>query len=160
MSTERKNTIDEGTAVAYSAGRRDWDESAAFEELFSSLRRHGFGASAECLVDLRFANDFEEGDEPLSFESVRGFVKLMDVFQDLGEPMLGRFSAGTLSVEWRIADDKHLLVEPLDGDNASFALIGPSLNPGADRFHLNGRGKISDVVEALRNHQVDKWHAW
>lgn len=160
MSTERKNTVAEETALAYSAESRDWDESAIFDDLLRSLKRRGFGACAECLVDLRFADDFEEGAAPLSLESVRGFVKLMDAFRELGEPMVGRFSAGTLSVEWRVADDKHLLVEPLDGDDASFALIGPSLTPGADRLRLNGRGKIADVVAALRNHQVDKWRAW
>jgi len=135
-------------------------ELTSFEELMIALRVRGFNESAEEIEGLRSTDDMEPGDEPLSFESVRGFVKLMDAFQDLGEPMLGRFSAGTLSVEWRIADDKHLLVEPLDGDYASFALIGPSLTAGADRFRLNGRGKIADVVATLRNNQVDKWRAW
>jgi len=135
-------------------------ESASFEGLMFALKVNGFNESAEEIEMLSSPDDLELNDEPLSLESVRGFVKLMDAFQDLGEPMVGRFSAGTLSVEWRIADDKHLLVETLDGDNASFALIGPSLTAGEDEFCLNGRGKIADVVVALRNHQVDKWHAW
>ena len=156
MPTEHEHTVVEETA-ACSAKQRNLDEAAAFDELFRSLMRRGFGARAECLVSLRFADDFEEGDEPLSLESVRGFVKLMDIFQDLGEPMLGRFSAGTLSVEWRIADDKLLLVEPLGGDAASFALIGPSLTADADGFRLNGRGKIAEVIHALRKHGIDKW---
>jgi len=135
-------------------------ELTSFEELMAALIVRGFNESAGEIEELRSIDDMEPGDEPLSFESVRGFVKLMDIFQDLGEPMLDRFSAGTLSAEWRIADDKHLLVEPLDGDNASFALIGPSPTAGADRFRLNGRGKIADVVATLRNNQVDKWRAW
>jgi len=100
---------------------------------------------------LWFADDIDEDGESLSLESVRGFVKLMDAFQDLGEPMLGRFSAGTLSVEWRAADDKHIFVEPLDGDCASFVLICPSPTADEGEFCLNGRGKIADVVAALRN---------
>jgi len=135
-------------------------ESASFEGLMFALKMKGFNESVAEVEMLCSTDDLEPGDKPLSLESVRGFVKLIDAFRDLGEPMVGRFSAGTLSVEWRIADDKHLLVEPLDGDNASFALIGPSLTAGEDEFCLNGRGKIADVVAALRNHQVDRWHAW
>lgn len=132
-------------------------ELASFEELMDALQMRGFNESVEEIEALRSADDLEPGDKPLLLESVRGFVNLMDAFHDLGEPMVGRFSAGTLSVEWRIADDKLLLVEPLDSGNASFALIGPSLTPGADEFRLNGRGKIADVVDAMRNNQVDKW---
>jgi len=135
-------------------------ESASFEGLMFALKMKGFNESVAEVEMLCSTDDLDPGDKPLSLESVRGFVKLIDAFRDLGEPMVGRFSAGTLSVEWRIADDKHLLVEPLDGDNASFALIGPSLSAGEDEFCLNGRGKIADVVAALRNHQVDRWHAW
>jgi len=134
-------------------------ELASFEDLMVALQMKGFNESAEEIEGLRSTDDMEPDDKPLSLESVRGFVKLLDIFRDLGEPMLGRFSAGTLSVEWRIADDKHLLVEPLDGDNASFALIGPSHTPGADRIRLNGRCSIADVVATLRNNQVDKWRA-
>lgn len=135
-------------------------ELASFEGLMDALQMLGFNESAEEIEMLSSPDDIDDGDEPLSLESVRGFVKLMDAFRDLGEPMVGRFSAGTLSVEWRIADDRHLLVEPLDSGNASFAFIGPSLTSGANRFRLNGRGKIADVVDALRNNKVDKWRAW
>lgn len=135
-------------------------ELTSFEELMVALKTRGFNESAEEIEGLRSTDDMESDDKPLSFESVRGIIKLMDIFKDLGEPMLGRFSEGTLYAEWRIADDKHLLVELLDGDDASFALIGPSLTPGAGRLRLNGRNKIADVIATLRNNQVDKWRAW
>jgi len=160
MPTEHKNTVDsvaEGVAVAYSAERRDGDESAAFEDIFLSLKRRGFGACAARLVDLRFADDLEEGDAPLSLESARGFVKLMCNFQKLGEPMIGVFPRGTLAVEWRIADDKHLLVQPLDGERASFAFIGPADGESGNRYRLNGRGAIAKVIDTLQREGVDRW---
>ena len=70
--------------------------------------------------------------------------------------MLGLFSEGTLSVEWRIADDKHLLIEPLDDKNASFAFIGPTNKP-EEKFRLNGRGAIEEVIATLRKYGVDEW---
>jgi len=148
MSAERKRAVVGETSAAHSDERWNLDEAADFDDILRSLRRRGFGACAECLVELWFAEDIDEDDAPLSLESVRDLVELLDALQDLGEPMLGRFLAGTLSVEWRAADGKHILVELLGGDNASFALIGP----GADEFRLNGRGKIADVVAALRSH--------
>ncbi|MCY4245247.1 MAG: hypothetical protein OXU41_08740 [Gammaproteobacteria bacterium] len=156
MSTERKNTVAEQAALAYSAEPRDLDESAAFEEIFLSLRHQGLGECAECLAYLRSTEDMEEDDAPLSLESARGFVKFMKDFPDLGEPLLGLFSGGTLSAGWRVADNKHLLVEPLDGKNAAFAFIGPSDQPG-EKSRLNGRGTIAEIIHTLREHGVDKW---
>ena len=71
--------------------------------------------------------------------------------------MLGFFSEGILSAEWRIADDKHLMIEPLDGKNASFAFIGPTTNKPGEKFRLNGRGSIEEVIDTLRKHGVDGW---
>lgn len=157
MSTEHKNIVEEENAFAYSAESRDWNESAIFDDLLRSLKRRGFGACAARLVDLRFADDIEEGDEPLSLESARGFVKLMCNFQKLGEPMLGIFPRGTLAVEWRIADDKHLLVQPLDGERATFAFIGPADGDSGSRYRLNGRGAIAKVIDTLQREGVDRW---
>jgi len=157
MSTEPKNagTVAEG-AAAYSAKAQEWNEAAAFESIFRSLSRQGLGACAARLAYLHSTEDMEDDDAPLSLESARGFVEFMNGFPDLGEPLLGLFAGGTLSAGWRIADDKHLLVEPLDGKNAAFALIGPSRLPG-EVFRANGNGTIAEVIHALRKHGVDKW---
>ena len=158
MSTEHENsdTVAEGVAVAYSAAR-SWGAAAGFDELLSSLKSRGFGKSAARLIDLRFADDLEDGDEPLSLESARGFVKLMCNFQKLGEPRIGIFPRGTLAVEWRIADDKHLLVQPLDGERATFAFIGPADGDSRGRYRLNGRGTIAKVIGTLQREGVDRW---
>jgi len=131
-------------------------EPSSFEEVVASLNYQGFGKCAKRLIYLQSSDDSEEGDEPLTLESAQGFVRLIRDFKDLGEPLLGLFSEGTLSVEWRIADDKHLLIEPLDSENASFALIGPSSKRG-DRFRLNGRGKIADIINTLQKNGVAQW---
>ena len=120
------------------------------------LKKVGLAKSANRINYLRSTDDLEEGDQPLTAESVVGFAKLMYRFRDLGEPMLGLFSEGTLSVEWRIADDKHLLIEPLDDKNASFAFIGPANKPG-EEFHLDDRGTIEEVINTLRIYGVDRW---
>ena len=70
--------------------------------------------------------------------------------------MLGIFSEGILSAEWHIADDKHLMIEPLDDKNASFAFIGPA-NKLGEKFRLNGRGSIEEVIDTLRSHGVGRW---
>lgn len=128
----------------------------AFDTAIKNLRKCGFVKSADYINYLRSTDDLEEGDQPLTTESVMGFAELMYHFKDLGEPMLGIFSEGTLSVEWRIADDKHLLIEPLDDKNASFAFIGPTNKPGK-KLRLNGRGAIEEVIDTLRSHGVDGW---
>ena len=158
MSTERKNTVAEG-AVAYSAESRglDWGESAAFERIFLALRRQGLGECAARLAYLRSTEDMEEDDAPLSLESARGFVNFINDFQDLGKkPMLGLAPNGELTVEWRIADDKHLGVWPLDSGHVYFAFIGPSEKPG-ERFRLSGKDTIAKVIDILREHGVDQW---
>ena len=128
----------------------------AFDTAIKRLRKCEFVKSADYINYLRSTDDLEEGDKPLTAESVMGFAELMYHFRDLGEPMLGIFSEGTLSVEWRIADDKHLLIEPLDDKNASFAFIGPTNKPG-EKFRLNGRGLIEEVIDTLRSNGVDGW---
>lgn len=159
MSTEPKNadSVAEGAAVAYSAAR-GWGQAAGFEAVLRALRRQGLGACAERLAYLRSPEDMEDDEAPLSLESARGFVEFMRRFPDLGAPVLGTFAGGTLSAGWRIADDKHLLVESLDGAHAAFALVGPAARPG-EEFHANGSGAIADVVRALRGHGVDQWAA-
>lgn len=128
----------------------------AFDTAIKNLQKCGFVKSADYINDLRSTDDLEEGDQPLTAESAMGFAELMYRFRDLGEPMLGIFSEGTLSVEWRIADDKHLLIEPLDDKNASFAFIGPTNKPG-EKFRLNSRGSIEEVIDTLRSNGVDGW---
>jgi len=158
MSTKPKNSdsVAIDTALDHSVESRGMDEEAAFEELFRSLKQCGFGECIERLAYLRSTEDMEDNETPLLLESAKGFVGLMKGFPDLGEPLLGLFWGGTLSVEWRIADNKHLAVEPLDAENASFALIGPAAQPG-EEFRANGDGTIKDVIHALRAHGVDKW---
>lgn len=120
------------------------------------LKNIGLVKNANRIDYLRSTDDMEEGDQPLTAESVMGFVALMDRFEDLGEPMLGIFSQGTLAAEWHIADDKHLMIESLDDKNASFAFIGPANKPG-EKFRLNGRGSIEEVIGTLRKCGVERW---
>jgi len=157
MSTEPKHTDTVADfAVACSAESPDMDDAAAFDELFRSLKQLGFGECIARLVYLRSTEDLEDDETPLSLESARGFVALMNGFPDLGKPLLGLFWGRTLSVSWRIADNKHLAVEPWDAENASFVLIGPAAQPG-EEFRANGKGTIAEVISALRAHGVDKW---
>lgn len=127
-----------------------------FEKVTEGLALCGCTASANYIDYLRSTDDLEEGDKPLTLESATGFATLMQNFGDLGEPMIGLFSEGTISAEWRIADAKHLLIEPLDDNKASFALIGPSDKPGK-KFRMNGRGTITEVIATLRKRGVDRW---
>lgn len=129
---------------------------SSFEKVIEALKLCGFTESAKYIAYLHSGDDLEEGDKPLTLESAIGFVTLMQNFRDLGEPMIGLFSKGTISAEWRIANDKHLLIEPLDADKASFAFIGPSNEPGK-QFRLNGRGTIMEIISTLRKHGVDQW---
>jgi len=159
MSTEPKNadSVAEGAAVAYSAAR-GWGQAAGFEAVLRALRRQGLGACAERLAYLRSPEDMEDDEAPLSLESARGFANFVSDFQDLGKrPMLGLAPSGELSVEWRIAADKHLGVWPLDGGHVAFAFIGPSDKPGGKRIRRSGKGAIAEVINILREHGVDQW---
>jgi len=156
MSTESKNTVAENVAVAYSAKARNWGEPA-FDELLSSLKRRGFGACAARLAYLHSVEDMEDDDAPLSLESARGCVNFVTGFSELGDTaLLGLASSGALSVEWRIADDKHLGIWPLDGGHVAFAFTAPAEKPG-EPLRLSGEGTIAKVIGILRQHGVDQW---
>ncbi|QMU55837.1 MAG: hypothetical protein GKS04_01355 [Candidatus Mycalebacterium zealandia] len=125
--------------------------------IVQALNSLGYSKNAERLLFLHNYDVSEEEDQkPLSLKSAQGFLSFIAGFQYLGEPGLGLFSEGTLSVGWRIADNKHLLVEPLNDGNFSYALIGPSVIPSNKSRH-NGRGTKDDVIIALRGLDVHKW---
>jgi len=158
MSTEPKHTdtVNE-VAVAYSVEPRSWGQAADFADICRALRRQGLGACAARLAYLRSPEDMEDDESPLSLESARGFVNFVSDFQDLGKrPMLGLAPSGDLSVEWRLAADKHLGIWPLDGGHVAFAFIGPSSKSG-EKFRLSGKGTIAEVINILREHGVDQW---
>lgn len=129
------------------------------KRIAEDLKYLGYSNCAEDICWFHDDNDLEEGEQPLNPESAKGFLSFITQFGDLGEPMLGPFPEGTLSVEWRIADNKHLLVEPLDSKNACFALIAPSdsLDSPDGKLYLNGRGTIKDIIKTLRKYEVGRW---
>ena len=149
---ERGHRILESIATSYD----NLSSSDKVDIAVEKLKNIGLVKSANRIGYLRSTDDLEEGDQPLTAESVMGFVELMYRFRDLGEPLLGFFSEGILSAEWRIADDKHLMIEPLDDKNVSFAFIGPTSKLG-EKFRLNGRGPIEEVIGTLRKCGVDRW---
>ncbi len=136
--------------------RKD-NQTDSIEEIIEHIDRLGYPECSERIDFLNNTDNIEEGELPLSLESAKGFLLFFTQFNVLGEPVLGLFPKGTLSVGWRLADNKHLLVEPLDSQNASFALIGPSYNNPNEKFRLNGRGKIPEVIKTLRKQGVDQW---
>jgi len=158
MSAEPKNSDGVAeVAVAYSVEPRNWGAPAAFEDILRALRRQGLGACAARLAYLRSPDDMEDDDAPLSLESARGFVNFINDFHDLGDrPMLGLAPSGALSVEWRIAADKHLGIWPLDGRHVAFAFIAPADKPG-ERFRLSGKGTIAEVIDTLQREGVERW---
>lgn len=136
------------------------DESDDIEIVAERIKKR-YPSCAERIRYLRDSDDIEEGEQPLNPESVKGFEAFITKFNFLGRPTtMGLFSQGTLSVEWRIADNKHLLVEPLDSKNACFALIAPSDDPEDSkdgRSRLNGKQTIKEVIQTLQDKKVDRW---
>lgn len=114
-------------------------QSSSFEELIECLKLHELAGSAQRIAYLCAADDLEEGDEPLSIESVKGFVAFMRRFADLGEPLLGLSPQGFLGSTWRIADDKHLYIQFLNANEAMFSSVSPGTEDGL-LFRMNGRG--------------------
>jgi len=136
---------------------KDLNRTDSIEEIIEHINRLGYPGCSERISFLNNTDDIEEGELPLCLESAKGFLLFFTQFNVLGEPDLGLFPEGTLSVEWRLADNKHLLVEPLDSQNASFALIGPSNDNPDGKFCLNDRGKIADVIKILKRQGIDRW---
>ena len=128
-----------------------------FSLISLSLQEEDFTKSAERISELVELQDFEEGEKPLSLESVQNFQKFIRDFTVLGEPRLGIFPEGTLSAGWRLADNKHLLLEFLENDEVSFAMIGPDDEAADGKFRLNGRGSKRSVLESLNNNNIPQW---
>ena len=137
-------------------------EASSIGDVITFLRQCRLDKSADriaYLFSLEETDDLEEGSNPLSLKSAIGFAVFMDKFKDLGEPRLGLFPQGTLSAGWRIADDKHLLVELLDDRHASFALIAPATRFSRRRRRMSGSHMpFDEVIESLRNAGVDRWN--
>ena len=130
--------------------------SEQFSSVFVSLRGQGFTESAERINELADLQDFEEGEKPLSIKSAQSFQKFIGDFTVLGEPTLGFFSEGTLSAGWRLADNKHFLLEFFENNEISFAMIGPDDEAVDGKFRLNGRGSKKNVLEHLNNN-ISQW---
>lgn len=131
-------------------------ELSSFEEVIECLKLHELAGSAERIACLCAADELEEGDEPLSIESVKGFVAFMRRFADLGEPLLGLSPQGFLGSTWRIADDKHLYIQFLNANEAMFSSVSPGTEDGL-LFRMSGRGSLTDVLQTLRAKGMDKW---
>lgn len=128
-----------------------------FNSVNSALISEGFGKSANRIFELKELAKFEENQKPLSMDSVLGFSKFISNFKNIGEPILGLFAEGTLSADWQVDDNKYLLIEFLDSNEASFAMIKPADgNPGKE-FELNGKGSHADLLSTLEKHGVTKW---
>ncbi len=134
-------------------------QAITFSKIISRLHLKGFPESAARINELRQMDDddFEEGDKPLSVESARGFAKFITRFACLGEPGLGLFSTGTLSAGWKVAENKHLLLEFFDDNNLCFAMIKPDESNPDGKFRLNGNGSQEAVLRTLEESGVMKW---
>ena len=128
-----------------------------FSSISVSLHEQGFTESAERINELADLQDFEEGEKPLSIKSAQSFQQFLGDFTVLGEPALGVFSEGTLSAGWRLADNKHILLEFLENNEISFAMIGPDDDAADGKFRLNGRGSKRIVLEHLNNNNLPQW---
>ena len=131
--------------------------SEQFFSVFVSLQEQGFTESAKRINELAGMQDFEEGEKPLSIKSAQGFQEFIGGFAVLGEPTLGIFSEGTLSAGWRVSDNKHLLLEFLENNEISFAMIGPDDDAVDGKFRLNGRGSKNSILKTLNNNNVSQW---
>lgn len=129
---------------------------SSFEEVIEYLKLHELTGSAQRIAYLYTTGELEEGDEPLSIESVKGFVTFMRRFADLGEPLLGLSPQGFLGSTWRIADDKHLYIQFLNANEAMFSSVSPGTEDGR-LFRMSGRGSLPDVLQTLRAKGMDKW---
>ncbi len=115
--------------------------------------------SADRIVELLELDDddFEEGDLPIDVDSAWGFEQFIPRFPHLGEPEIGLFSQVTLSISWRLADNKHMLLEFLDRKQIAFALIGPDDKAPDKKFHTDGHGTHSQVIKTLCDLGVTEW---
>ena len=127
-----------------------------FQRVFRALRKRGFHESAEQLHELHTLEDME-GGTALSLEASQSFVQFIDKLKIPGIPVLGIFHHGTLSAGWRIAKNKHVLLEFVNPKQLRFAMIAPDRNAPDKRFRLNGQGSHAAVVKFLQERGVTKW---
>ena len=128
-----------------------------FAEITLFLKNNGLKESAERIEELHNLEDLEDGEQPLLLESAQGFCDFILEFRKLGEPILGVFPQGTLSAGWRLADNRHLLIEFLERNLISFAMIGPDNKERDKKFRLNGRASREKVLNILSDTGVTEW---
>lgn len=126
------------------------------EEVIALLRLADFEKAADRIAILH-ATTIEDDELPPDIESLKNLAKFVKANPDLGELRIGLAPDGTLTGEWRYADDKHIAIQFLSSDNeVVFAAIGPAPRQGARR-RLNGTGSLSEIIAQLEAFGLRNW---
>ena len=123
-----------------------------------SLTQKGFVRNATRILELSQIDWAKEDSAPMSLDSVKGFELFIGEFRHLGEAILGVSDDGTLLASWRIAKNRCLLIEFLNGQLASFSLIAENRDAPDGASQLSGKSFSHEKLqETLKLQGVHKW---
>lgn len=133
-------------------------QQKVIKDITNRLNELGCPRCAEQVEFLHNYDELEEGEKPLALESAQSFLSFIQdadfwcAVSKAGEPLIGVFPGGTLSVEWRTSEnDKHLLMTFRANAAVAFAMI----EDGA--LHLRGSGPHKKIIDVLRRQGVTDW---
>ena len=133
-------------------------ETIAIGMIFSRLVHKGFARNARRILELSQIDWAKEDSVPMSLDSVKGFELFIGEFRHLGEAILGVSDDGTLLASWRIAKNRCLLIEFLNGQLASFSLIAENRDAPDGELRLSGKSFSHEKLqETLKLQGVHKW---
>lgn len=108
-------------------------------------------------IDYLRGLENEPGEEPMSAESLRSFVRFMTNNQGLLDPSVAVTPDGYVQAEWHEGKDKHLVVEFLPGELARYAAITPNIDKPERPNRMSGFLSISGVLDAVSPGGIRDW---
>ena len=131
---------------------------ASVAEACAVLRGWGYAGLAERLAYLASDADLDEGDQPATLESARGFLAFFGAVESAdGEVDLGTTRDGLVSAHWRFSDKRSVSLYFLDEERIDYAARKSD-------GHFIGRHRKGAVAshQEIARHLVamEQWFTW
>ena len=115
----------------------------SIEDICSALASSGHPDLAQRITYFASDEDLEEGEAPVTVESVLGFWEFFQAVESKGRLGTGCTAEGQICADWRFEDERLVSIWFLDSHNARFAA---SYAP-VKLVEIEGGGEVGDRIE-------------
>ena len=110
---------------------------------------------------LEFLGEVAEEEGPdqseVSAESLRMFIKFLELAPDLKCPGVVLSPSGNVRVQWRAAPNKHFVAEFYQDGEVRFVIFRPDPKRLGHTIRLSGTASVESILSTAEPHGVLKW---